>query len=139
MTSIYLKLYEVKKKYKFFILLIVLMIILALPSLVLVKNSTINGNLTCNITTSDNLKCKFRCEIIPHYNDKDIKMSLNGRVIVFHSSWSAIFDTTYNMKSLDVNRFEVELPKRNYNYNTIVSMYDDQGNIGVSDSIVLKC
>lgn len=137
--SIFLKLYRVKKKWKFFILLLVFILMLILPSMVVTKYSTINGNLTCNMIEKNELSCKFKCSMTPTYVDSNVKRELFGRVIVFHSVWTAMFDKTYRMQSLNTNWFEIELPKRNYTYSAIVSMYDNSNNIGVSNRIRILC
>ena len=136
--SISSKLSKVRGKWKFFILLIVLIIILILPSMVVTKYSTIKGSLICRKIETTELTCKFVCSIHPE-NPKNTTKELYGRVIVFHSLWTAMFDKTYRMQSSNTNLFDIELPRRNYEYSIVVSMYDDESNIGVSDKIKLVC
>jgi hypothetical protein len=114
------------------------MIGLVLPSLIVTKHSAIEGSLTCEKIETKELSCKFNCSIIPVYGS-NVKKELYGRVIVFHSLWTAIFDRTYRIESLNTNQFEIELPKRGYAYSAVVSMYDDSNNIGVSNRVMLIC
>lgn len=53
--------------------------------------------------------CIFNCTI-------DVKECRNmvGRIIVTHSGWAAIYDKVFNLTC--PNYYEIELPKRNYNY-----------------------
>lgn len=137
--SIFSKLFRIKEKWKFFLLFLVSILVLILPSMVVTKYSIINGNLTCNMIEKNELSCKFTCNVILNYDKTNIEKELNGRVIVFHSVWSAIYDRTYEMQVPNKNSFDIELPKRNYKYSVVVSMYDNEGKIGVSNNIVLLC
>ena len=137
--SIFSKLFKVKEGWKFFIFLLVSILILILPSLFVTKYSTINGNVTCYMIEKNELSCKFKCSMTPSYAEPNVKKNLYGRVIVFHSAWTAMFDRTYHMQSLNTNWFEIELPKRNYVYLVVVSIHDDSNNIGVSNKKELLC
>lgn len=112
---------------------------LILPSFIVTTRSSIDGNLTCRMIEKNEFSCKFECTIFPTYGENKIKRELQGRVVVFHSVWTAIFDRTYKMKSLQKNYFRIELPRRNYTYIGLVSLYDDSNHIGVSNKVKLQC
>jgi hypothetical protein len=114
------------------------MIVLILPSFFVIRRSTIEGNLICDKIENKELSCTFKCTITS-IDAENIK-ELNGRIIVFHSyHWTAIFDKTYKIQTSETKQFNIELPKRDYTYYAILSMYDNSGGIGVSNEITLLC
>jgi len=134
-----MKLNNIKKNIGTILLLTAAIIILIIPSLFVTKYSSIEGKFICNKINESASKCAFNCSITPGYIAQDKIDDLKGRAIVYHSVWTAIFDETYDMQSKEKHEFMIEVPKRNYFYTAIVSIYDVNGNVGVSNKINLQC
>lgn len=86
----------------------------------LVHRPTIKLTVNCSMLHRNELSCKFSCAMVP-----ECKGEINGRIIVLHSNWVAIYDNTTSLRCMESNIFEIDLPKRNYSYKLRAAVYGD--------------
>ena len=74
----------------------------------------------------ENDTCVFNCSV--NVGRNCLNRRFNGRFVVTHSGWAAIFDEnfTFNCKTY----FLIELPKRGYNYVMRGGVYDENKDFG---------
>ena len=134
------KLSKIKNKKKWFFMFLVFIIILIIPSFFVTTHSNMYANLYCERTELDEKSCQFKCIITPKYNTLKETASIQTRIIVIHSFWTAIFDKTYEFNVDNENNFTFQIPRRDYNYHIYVSMWDNKKNIGaINESYPIFC
>ncbi|MCW1296089.1 MAG: hypothetical protein OH319_00210 [Candidatus Parvarchaeota archaeon] len=125
-----------KKILEIILLFLIFLLVLIIPSNIVFKQSKIDVKFTCVAIEIKEKSCSFECSIIPIYEKDEI---VNTRILILHSGWSAIYDKTFRFISNKNNTIVLELPKRNYSYSMMISLYTDE-DIGASkNQLILFC
>jgi hypothetical protein len=103
--------------------------LLILPSFILTKESSIKIEMNCTLISRNEKECIYSCNAYSYYNDNKTE-NINLRMVVTHSSWTAIYDKTYQVKTNQNNIMNITIPIRNYNYILNANAYDRFNNIG---------
>ena len=117
------------KSSKVFSFLILLSIFFFLFTLV--KVPTLELEVKCK-KIYENDTCVFNCSV--NVGRNCLNRRFNGRFVVTHSGWAAIFDEnfTFNCKTY----FLIELPKRGYNYVMRGGVYDENKDFGTVEEFL---
>ena len=77
-------------------------------------------NVRCNLTLRDSYKCVYSCNILSNCQTG----FLTERIMVLHSGAISIFDKVMNV-SCKENNISIDLPNRNYTYDTRFLLFDN--------------
>ncbi|MCW1301151.1 MAG: hypothetical protein QW507_02585 [Candidatus Nanoarchaeia archaeon] len=97
----------------------------------LVHQPTIKLSVNCSMLSRDELSCKFSCNLVPECFGE-----IDGRIVVLHFNWVAIYDNTTSLRCRANNTFEIDLPRRNYSFKLRAAVYGEEYGISYT---TLEC
>ena len=120
------KMYTSLKSYERIIIVIIFSLIVIYLALQfeMREMKDLNASFSCELVKEGDLSCNYNCYVFLEC-PSDIG-DLNSNLVILHSEWTAIYNELIKSSCKEKIKFEVEIPKRNHNYLSLISLYNEK-------------